>query len=223
MEEETCYICYEPESADTPFCKPTPCLCKGSIHIHASCLIQLRRESPNCSICKSEYSNTSPGFCKFDEKTATIEFINDKLLRYVYKVNADQLIHGPMKVYYPSGRLHATYEYIYGETNGISRIYYDNEKSSLKQVVRYIAGKMDGELLLYMDDGSVHKRINYKQGVIDGAVYIYDKSMNGPVMRYFRDGVEIGGLPATIIATTVSEVRKPVAEYDPLAGILITN
>ncbi len=232
MEADVCYICYEPATAESPFCKPSPCLCKGSIHIHNHCLVTLRRGSANnCGICKSEYSTTSPGFYKFDEKTSTIEFINDKLLRHVYKVTGDQLIHGPMHVYYPSGRLQAIYEYIYGEINGVVKVYFDNDHSQLKQIVRYIAGKMAGELLLYEADGRLKKRLYYKDGLLHGPVYIYEKDQKKFVLRYFSNGVEVGGLPASVTTvaadiaddTTTTKVTAPGPEYDPLAGILITN
>ena len=179
MESDVCYICYESATNDNPFCKPLPCLCKGSIHIHNSCLVILRKNSTHCGICKTEFTNNTPGFTKFNPKTSSLEYINEQQLRHVYTVNNDRLIHGPMYIYYPSGRLHSTYEYIYGEINGIMRSYYDNEANSLKQTVRYIANKMDGELILYYENATVYKTQHYKFG--------------------------------------------QSAEYEPLAGILITN
>ena len=112
------------------------------------------------------------------------------------------------------------------------KAYYDAEGLPLKQVVRYIAGKMDGELLLYNTDGSIHKRINYKMGVLNGPLYTYQKYVYEPCVKYFRDGVEVIARPW--ITAAVPETAKPtvaisttptttIAEYDPLAGILITN
>lgn len=228
MEEDVCYICYEPESSTAPFCKPPPCICKGSIHIHTNCLVTLRRGgSDKCGICKTTFTNTSPGYYHCDINTRKVTCINEHYLRHVYNVNMDNLIHGPLHIYYPSGRLHSTYEYIYGEISGIMKAFYDIEGSPLKQTVRYIASKMDGELLLYNSDNSLHKRINYKLGVLNGPLYIYEKYE--PLVKYYRDGVEVVARSWITAPAVFTEIMKsapaalPTAEYDPLAGILITN
>ena len=233
MEADVCYICYEPDTVEQPFCKPNPCICKGSIHIHARCLVTLRQQggASVCGICKTEFKQGTPGYMHVDSNSLTIEFINEKMLRHVYTVNVDRLIHGPMRIYYPSGRLHSTYEYIYGEISGVMKAYYDCEKSPIKQVVRYVAGQMDCELLLYSAHGDVYKRINYKNGVLHGPLYIYGARGSAPSIQYYRDGVEVGTMSMVEVADATPTLLKvatgvltaAIAEYDPLAGILITN
>lgn len=57
--QERCYICMTDEGEEA-FVDPKPCKCKGSIKIHSSCLEEVKRFSPFCSICKQMYCNPGP-------------------------------------------------------------------------------------------------------------------------------------------------------------------
>ena len=234
MEGDVCYICYEPATAGAPFCKPAPCICKGSIHIHNSCLIALRKTSATCGICKTTFTNVSPGYIRNDRENSVIEYINVEHLRHVYTINNENLLHGPLRVYYPSGRLHSTVDYIYGEINGIVQNYYDNNTNSLQQTVRYIAGQRTGDALLYYENGALYKKLPFRDGQLDGEGFAYDLKGRITAQYYFKDGVELRAPADTAAAATPTKLQlksalasapasATVPEYDPLAGILITN
>ncbi len=181
--EELCYICYDAASGDKPFCKESPCSCKGSIKIHTSCLVSLRTAggsaSQKCGICRQEFQAGTPGQSR---RTAeTIEEIGEDYYRRVYPVNKEGLVHGKMQVYYPSGRLHGTYEYLYGEVNGYIKTYYDTPTNGLRQVARSIAGLYEDVATMYFDTGEVFREIPYKGGQRHGTVIEYNR--NGQIAR----------------------------------------
>ena len=62
--ENQCYICYDTETAETPYMPISPCVCGGSIILHISCYNQIVENAwkaggesgkVNCSVCKTQY------------------------------------------------------------------------------------------------------------------------------------------------------------------------
>lgn len=179
-EEATCYICYEPATADKLFCKTNHCLCKGSLFIHTTCLIDLRKHSSKCTICKSNYAEKTPGEYILLEAASglrKVSYINKAYYNYVYTINKDGLTHGEFKIYYPSGRLRAAQNYLYGEMFGEARTYYDNEANSLLAIANYVANNKHGLLKWYTHDGRLEKEFNY-----------YDDLLHGLATEYKSDG-----------------------------------
>ena len=170
-EEATCYICYESAAIDKPFCKTNPCPCKGTISIHTTCLIEARKRSSNCSICKSKYVEKTPGeYIELGSEGVLrkVSYINKDYYNYVYTINNEGVTHGEFKMYYPSGRLRAVQNYIYGEMHGECKTYYDNLQNSLLAVANYIANKKHGFLKSYTEDARLHKEFNYNSDVPHG-------------------------------------------------------
>ena len=177
-----------------------------------------------------------------DRENSIIEYINVQHLRHVYTINKENLLHGPLRVYYPSGRLHSTAEYIYGELNGIVCNYYDNAANSLQQTVRYIAGQRDGYAQLYYENMVLYKKLPFRCGQLEGEGFAYNLKGDITARYYFKDGVELPAAAASATASATATVPAqaqsqaqaqskpllkpapaPAHEYDPLAGILITN
>lgn len=190
-EEPTCYICYEPATTEKPFCKANHCLCKGSLSIHTQCLIELRKHATKCTVCKSNFAEKTPGeyiLLGREGNLRKVSYINKEYYNYVYTINSDGLSHGEFKIYYPSGRLRAIQNYIYGELFGEARTYYDNEANSLLGIANYMGNLKNGLLKSYTEDARLHKEFNYKSDVphglcneykFDGGLYKTFNYVNG--------------------------------------------
>lgn len=217
----SCYICYDEESLQAPFCKPPPCHCKGSIQIHLSCLYKIQQSATVCSICKAPYKGSAPGLVRYTpvdtQNTQWAEYTDGAGLHYKYQVLTltDQLgplyrAHGPMNVYYPSGCLHSTTPYIYGEVVGVASYYADNEHSTLLQTRPYVASKRHGTSYMYYEivasqgqgQGSLYKILNYVGGKLHGESIVYNRNgiviqeynyanghLDGLYKEYYDDGV----------------------------------
>jgi hypothetical protein len=183
--EEVCYICYDPAGTDKPFCKEPPCSCTGSLKIHASCLVTLRSHgcadaATHCGICKQKFAEGTPGQYR-QLAEGVVEEIKENYHRHRYHLNKEGQIHGKMCVYYPSGRLQASFDYLYGEMNGYIKTYYDTAANTLRQVVRSIAGLYEDVLTMYYENGGILREIPYKGGERHGTSVEY--SPNGQIVR----------------------------------------
>ncbi len=186
-EEQTCYICYEPANANNQFCKSSPCLCRGSISIHTACLIEARKRSPTCSICKSFYADKTPGeYIELGRvgQLLRVSYINKDYYQYIYTVNNDGLKHGEFIMYYPSERVRAIQNYIYGELYGESKTFYDNEQNSLLATANYVNNQKHGILKSYTQSGQLQKEFNYNNGVQHGQCIEYNES--GELYKVFN-------------------------------------
>lgn len=111
MEESIlCYICYENESKENPYAL-SPCMCKGSIVIHKSCLENMIKFSRICSICKSKYNLKYLPQKKGRELIVKTSDYGDSI---EYTINELGEKHGSYIIKNSDGRTLAHYFYING-------------------------------------------------------------------------------------------------------------
>ena len=100
------------------------------------------------------------------------------------------LLHGPRKVYYPSGTLKAEENFRHGKLRGERITYYKNGNTETKE--NYLDGKLTGERTLYFPEGGLWYRENYKAGRLDGdrAAYFADGTVR--LEEFYVDGLREG-------------------------------
>ncbi len=87
--QETCYVCMT-DGSDEAFKEPSPCRCKGTIHIHESCLEEVKKTMQSCSICRAAYRDYGP------DGLITIKRINRGMIE-ISKIDGDGKLQGPLK------------------------------------------------------------------------------------------------------------------------------
>ncbi len=112
---EVCYICHEEATERDQFIDPNPCICKGSIKLHNSCLEELLRTTYRCGICRTTFRNN-------DIITARTFWPNGLLFREATFLN--RKIHGPVKIYDETGQLRAEWNYINDKLSGPYKLYH---------------------------------------------------------------------------------------------------
>jgi antitoxin component YwqK of YwqJK toxin-antitoxin module len=154
-----CYICYEDESKNNPYvAEPSPCICKGSIVIHKSCLENVLKTSRNCSICKTKYNLKYLPQKDGRELIETSESGN----RIEYTINERGEKHGSYIVKNTDGRTILLQSYINGIMEGPYVEYYQN--GQIKSVCKCRNNKIEGEFCEWYEDGSILEESNYKDG-----------------------------------------------------------
>lgn len=162
-EEDQCYICWGEETEESPFAKE-PCNCKGSIHIHATCLEKLN--SKKCSTCKKDfryYSSDGIPVTHKHEETYIQEIKVDRHGKY----------HGKVRTYFKNNIVRSETEYIHGEKEGLHIENHpmdidDYSTPTLYKTAYYHKNKKHGEEITYYDDGSIYEKKPYHEGLLHG-------------------------------------------------------
>lgn len=164
MESKICYICFEPETDDTPFAKnPRPCSCKGSIEIHTKCLEKvIKTNARTCSICKVKYNikylPTKHGL------ELKIEYRDGYVLEYTLNANGQK--HGSCCIRSDDGILLEQQTYTNGIANGIFAKYYPSGK--IHTLCRCVNNKIEGEYTRWFEDGGIMEEAFYVDGLKQG-------------------------------------------------------
>ncbi len=100
------------------------------------------------------------------------------------------LLHGPRRVYYPSGALKAEENFRLGKLRGERLTYYKNGNPESKE--NYLDGKLTGQRILYFPEGGIWYRENYKADRLDGdrAAYFADGTIR--LEEFYIDGLREG-------------------------------
>lgn len=196
-EEDVCYYCYEEASTENPFAvTPKPCLCRGSICIHRSCLQEILTRTNNCGICKAPYNAFYR--CQLNADGSIEEVKRGILHRYF--VNDAGEYHGAYRTY------HLDNETIYEEktfSNGILHGTYIRYAANgqVKATVIYENGEKDGIEVAYHDNGILAVETNYSNGLKHGLQRVWHNNgqmseekhyeadyEHGLCKRWFQDG-----------------------------------
>lgn len=121
MCDDTCYICYEPESQDKPYLCSNSCGCGQAYRVHVGCFAMLQNKT-TCSICKQNYQ----GVNNLDIRSNGLKVIFelDSLgFRHEYTVDDKNRKHGVHKIWYHNGNLWEENYYQQGLRNGIQKLY----------------------------------------------------------------------------------------------------
>jgi antitoxin component YwqK of YwqJK toxin-antitoxin module len=168
-----CYICYENESKNNPYAaEPKPCICKGSIVIHKSCLENVLKTSRNCSICKCKYNLK---YLPQKDGRELIISTSEYGERIEYTINERGEKHGSYTVKNTFGRTVLLQSYINGVMEGPYVEYYQN--GQIKSVCKCRNNRIEGEFCEWYEDGSILEESNYKDG-----------KKHGECIQWVRDG-----------------------------------
>lgn len=105
-------------------------------------------------------------------------------------VYQNALLHGPRKVYYPSGALKAEENFHHGKLRGERITYYKNGNAETKE--NYLDGNLTGERTLYFPEGGLWYRENYKSGRLDGDRAAYFAGGAVRLEEFYADGLREG-------------------------------
>lgn len=163
-QEQACYICYEKESGENSYASsPSPCICKGSIVIHRSCLERVITKSKKCSICKTDYNvaylPSRNGYELITERTA-----NGDVLEYT--VNSLKQRHGTFTRKNREGQTLVMHSYINGKMEGPWVEYYPS--GQIKSCCKCKYGWLDGDYTEWYEDGTIKEESFYVNGLKEG-------------------------------------------------------
>jgi antitoxin component YwqK of YwqJK toxin-antitoxin module len=234
---ETCYICYEQESATNPFLIEPICACKGSLKVHQFCFELAQTSERVCSICKTGMGEKMA----FDEQ---FWYVHDRHYimqsvyrsvpfrvsrrsvhgegttyeltygpngrRYCSKMNgyAKYKQHGPYVEYNQAGEEICECVYEHGELNGPYRKLYEEEKLLIE--ANYNDGAYDGQVKWWSLE------IGDEKELIAEATYSNGKCVNGTTFeidRGYRTTFELKTYKDTVLHGTYKKgVEKIVLE-----------
>ncbi len=105
----------------------------------------------------------------------------------VVRDDKGRIIEGPLKVFYPSGKLKGEVNYKNGKLHGRAVKYYE-DGTTIKSELHYEQGKLHGLQKRYYKTGALYKTENFNMGVRDGEVKKYRR--NGRLMTetLYRNG-----------------------------------
>lgn len=170
-QESQCYVCYESQTDATPFAlSPPPCICTGTIKIHATCLSQIIKKTRNCSICKTKYN------LHYLPQRNNLELIIESLeygRQIEYTVNSSGEKHGISIVKNRDGNIVSKYSYIDGKLDGPFIEYYWN--GHMKFLGKYKNGLQEGDYCEWYEDGTILEESKYVDGVKHGLCIYYMK------------------------------------------------
>jgi antitoxin component YwqK of YwqJK toxin-antitoxin module len=175
MEEHqiACYICFEKESTDNLYASnPPPCICKGSITIHISCLERVIGKSRDCGICKTHY-NVAYLPSRNGYELIKKEAGNGSLIEYT--INSDKKKHGTYTLKDVYGQVLIMHSYINGVMEGPWVEYYPS--GQIKSICKCKNNKIHGNYTEWYEDGAMREESNYKDG-----------KKHGECTRWKRDG-----------------------------------
>ena len=116
--ENQCYICYDVESAENPYAI-SPCNCKGSIHLHKTCLETLWKRVQNCGICMESWNKPK----KYRDGLELIEIFDDDLFMIVqYTIDSSGNKHGLYQKWYKCGQIYIECTYDMDYRSGVYKI-----------------------------------------------------------------------------------------------------
>lgn len=166
MEENqlACYICYEKESADNLYAsEPPPCICKGSIVIHRTCLERVSIKSRNCSICKTHY-NVAYLPSRNGYELITEVLSNGDVLEYT--INSAKQRHGTYYKKNAEGQILIMHSYINGRMEGPWVEYYPS--GQIKSCCKCKNDWIDGDYTEWYEDGTIKEESYYVNGLKEG-------------------------------------------------------
>lgn len=178
-----CYVCYEEGTAENDLLDPNPCSCKGSIHIHRLCLIELMKTSNTCSICKTRYVN--PEFAGYTCRMIPYSDSRTEIYRQLYEFyKTDE-----------EGRLHGTYKLaaFFNYRNGTSKHFLIEESNYKHGALHGLSRHWDYDAHYCTPGGHYPKyELTYVDGVVDGPFkeYEYRSSLIKKVGT-FKRGAEV--------------------------------
>lgn len=100
------------------------------------------------------------------------------------------LLHGPRKMYYPSGVLKAEENFRHGKLRGARTTYYKNGNVESKE--HYLDGKLTSERTMFFPQGGLWYRENYKAGRLDGDRTAYFTEGAVRLEEFYVDGLREG-------------------------------
>lgn len=103
---------------------------------------------------------------------------------------ANGLRNGKSWFYFPDKSLKSLLRYKEGELDGIQEYYYPN--GNLKTVLRYSNGLLDGEQILYHSNGKLYRQLYFKQGHRDGVEKLWTMSGIQIMEAHYKDGEPTG-------------------------------
>ena len=115
-----------------------PCNCLTPIHKH--CFVATRVGKTGCLVCKRPYKHIVTW-------TGDVATFDERGFLYVYRLNAQNQLHGPCMVYYPNTMLEFQGAYENGVRYGDYTRFYENGTVMEKQT--------DDTYVMYNEDGSV--------------------------------------------------------------------
>ena len=171
MQSTQCYICYDDETPSNPYAKePPPCICKGSIFIHQSCLKKVIQTSKFCTICKTKYNlkylpqrNGRELMYEFTEYNELVE----------YTINQSGQKHGQYIIRSQAGEIVEAYNYTNGVFDGPFVEYYNSGK--MKKLGTYKNGHLEGEYTEWYESGDLYEEAFYFNGQKHGKCTMYVK------------------------------------------------
>jgi hypothetical protein len=119
---DICYICYEEESKESPFCKKDICGCKGSIHLHENCFQKLRNQM-KCSVCVQEFKNVDHLITNEILELQKIIEWDKHGWKHEFTIDQKGRKQGTYKVYYATGVLWEEIEYKDDMKHGSQKIW----------------------------------------------------------------------------------------------------
>jgi antitoxin component YwqK of YwqJK toxin-antitoxin module len=115
------------------------------------------------------------------------------------------------KIYYSSGAIKSSMEYLDSLKDGRSYEYYENGKLSM--VKNWWNDTLDGEAFIYYPEGSIKERIHYAKGKLNGDFVNYFESNGNIRMKgFYRNGC----LNGKVFQYYELDSGKVMAEIDPL-------
>ena len=96
------------------------------------------------------------------------------------------LLHGPLKVLFPSGKLQHLTSYKEGKPHGKILSYFENGKIASQGA--YVEGKLEGDLIRNFETGQRQAVFPYKEGLLQGKFIEWHESGREKAVRFYKDG-----------------------------------
>ncbi len=159
----TCYICL---TEGSEFADPNPCICKGSIKIHKTCLSELKETTSYCGICKErwhEHGLIQTWYPETGELESEVMYINGRR-------------HGTFTFYNRNGTVNYSEDYRNGVVHGFKRSYYENGQLETET---FVLNGFSQYCTMFRPNGI--KKVEMLYG-------FNTQKLNGPFKRYYENG-----------------------------------
>lgn len=218
-DEILCYICYDEATPANPFMAPSPCVCRGSLHLHRTCynrLLELAAaegKPANCSICKTRFTQAaaaaSAAYIDFDETD------ENGIRRKGTRNSLTGAYDGLLCAYHSNGEHWFTVEYTNGVRDGPYMEWYEDGTDQIMGSFR--AGELDGPYKEFWSNGKLRMETIYNNGEHDSSYLEYTDT--GILITYYEydNGMRHGPFELYDIETGMPR-RRGEYRYGSLHG-----
>jgi antitoxin component YwqK of YwqJK toxin-antitoxin module len=214
-DEKLCYICYDVNSAVNPFLDPSPCACRGSLHLHNTCynrLLELAAAEGKpaaCTICKTKFTASANAYIDIDETDE--DGIHRKGTRNILTGAYD----GLLCAYHTNGEHWFVAEYKEGIRDGPYREWYEDGAEHTNGNSKN--GELDGPYTEFWRGGKIRIQTAYKDGEYDGSYKEFSEDGILTVHYEYLYGMRNGSFN-TYYAETGLPKRRSEYWYGEISG-----